>query len=163
MATFQCQCCGSVDNTACSYQKHSRVKSFKWDFIESLKGLDLCYKCGPTVWRDDKPIEKKEWHNNFFLDYLPLGEYHTPGYSVVCKAKGESYVGESYVAMPTTYNVTLKDGSTTELVEEIMPRAKLIATLMLGEINMDIIDVGVYTTNGVVVGVPADRVYPEVF
>lgn len=158
MSTFQCECCGAVENTATSFQGHRRVSGFHWTYIESLKGLRICYRCGPTVWRDNKPIEKRDWHRRFHLDFLPLGRFKTEGYEVVDKETLKPYSSDEYVTHPTHYKVTLADGTVIEQEEAKQPRREYIKRLMqLPDPN--VVDVGVYTKSGTVCGIPESRVY----
>lgn len=144
MSTFQCECCGAIENTATSNQGHRRQSMYKWDFIESLRGLKLCYRCGPTVYRTGAPIEKKDWHGRFHLDYLTLGKYPEIDFRGTSRADETAYTSDDYVLMPTHYTVTSDEGEAIQLSEAYNPRRALIQSLLAGTCPLSIKDVGVY-------------------
>ncbi len=79
MSLFQCQRCGSRENTALAGQGCDGYaeKFYDWTGIEDRKGLKLCSACAPTKYKDGKPTEFGKWHGEFPRLFLPLGHFQT--------------------------------------------------------------------------------------
>lgn len=78
MSLFQCENCGCVENTACSWQGHSAMTDcFDWSGYYDLKGKKLCSVCGPDTFADGEPSGSGKWHNRFRRTFLPKGMFKT--------------------------------------------------------------------------------------
>lgn len=68
MSLFQCEYCGSVENTALSIQGYENISEwFDWTGIEDRKGKKLCSACGPD----------RKWHDKFTRVMFPIGTLKT--------------------------------------------------------------------------------------
>ncbi len=78
MSLFQCEHCGSVENTACSGQGIKMMADY-FDFagIEDRKGKLLCSVCAPTKYADGGKTKFGVWHNRFPRKILPMGMFKT--------------------------------------------------------------------------------------
>ena len=72
MSIFQCQRCGSSENTALGLY-HSRHRNERYfDGLEN--GTALCSACAPTHYKDGSCSSfNGEWHNRFTRHFLPKG------------------------------------------------------------------------------------------
>lgn len=78
MSLFQCENCGSVENTALSAQGFAPMRHlFDWSYNMGLEGMRLCSACGPTTYRDGSPTKYGVWHKVFPRTYLPVGLFVT--------------------------------------------------------------------------------------
>lgn len=78
MSLFQCENCGGVENTACSFQGFSMMDDcFDWTGLEDLRGKKICSACGPSRFSDGEDsgfgklwewTQQQEWIEVFF-DY----------------------------------------------------------------------------------------------
>ncbi len=79
MSLFQCEVCGTRENTALAAQGFSggMARCFDWSYAPEREGKKLCSECGPTHYRDGKPTEFGVWHGKFPKLILPLGMFVT--------------------------------------------------------------------------------------
>lgn len=79
MSLFQCEHCGSVENTALSNQGIGEytAKWYDWEGIRDRKGKKLCSVCGPTKHSDGSVTGLGKWHGKFKRVILPLGKFKT--------------------------------------------------------------------------------------
>ncbi len=146
MIKFKCECCGAIDTPCTSNNKHRNVTAFDWTYIKSIKGLALCWRCGPTWWSDGTSVRKKhiDWHRIFSLRYLPLATEDV----MLSGSEIDDLPDTAYVNKPMHYIVTLPTGFTTTMCEDIVPRRELISELIMGNAltnsELNIVDVGKY-------------------
>ncbi len=78
MSLFQCEVCGCVENTACSFQGiRPMQKEFDFTGIEERRGKLLCSGCAPSKFDDGKDSGLGKWHGEFNRTFLPLGMFKT--------------------------------------------------------------------------------------
>ncbi len=78
MSLFQCEVCGCVENTACSFQGIKPMEdSFDFTGIEERKGKLLCSACAPSKFNGGKDNGLGKWHGKFNRTFLPLGMFKT--------------------------------------------------------------------------------------
>ena len=80
MSLFQCDVCGSVENTGLAAQGIGKLAAdwFMWTGIEERKGLMLCSACAPPKYADGSPTGLGEWHKKFNRVFLPCLLYTSP-------------------------------------------------------------------------------------
>ncbi len=79
MSLFQCENCGCVENTACSFQGiKPMADEFDFSGMEERKDMLLCSACAPSRFIDDD-IENGMgvWHGEFDRIFLPKGMFKT--------------------------------------------------------------------------------------
>ena len=78
MSLFQCEYCGCVENTACSFQGIKPMpEDFDFTGIEDRRDKLLCSACAPTRFTDGGSTGLGKWHERFKRTFLPLGKFKT--------------------------------------------------------------------------------------
>ena len=77
MSLFQCENCGSAENTALSNQGFSFVAIYDWSYAPELEGKKLCSACGPEKYSDGVRCRNSGWHGIFKRMRLPMGMFKT--------------------------------------------------------------------------------------
>lgn len=75
MSLFQCDSCGTRENTACGwYHCRNNERLTKKEFL----GMKLCACCAPREYPSGKATDfNGKWHNKFKKLILPIGEFFT--------------------------------------------------------------------------------------
>lgn len=78
MSMFQCENCGSAENTAlCSAHLTFLHKSFDFNGIEDRKGKRLCSACAPSKFSCGQETGYGVWHEKFRRVFLEVGQWVT--------------------------------------------------------------------------------------
>lgn len=78
MSMFQCEHCGSAENTAlCSAHMLFLHSNFDFSGIEDRRGKRLCSACAPSAFSKGGATGYGIWHSKFPRVFLEIGEWMT--------------------------------------------------------------------------------------